>query len=949
MEQDLGALIERFRSRVLGAYRSDPNLVREHHGNEEAVRAGGYGYRQVLELVQNGADAILEATESAGSTSEEGRVEVVLNERFLYVANTGSALNAQGINALLHSHSSPKRGNQIGRFGLGFKSLLSLGGLIDVFSTSASMRFDPKRCAATIRKELDLGEAEVVPSLRLAWSIDRQEEQQLDEVLNSLRWATTVVRVAVASPAAIAHLQAEIRDFPVPFLLFLQVPMTVTLNDGARPIRQLSRRPNGKDVLLNDGQVPSNWRVVAGTVRVNDAEARADATSVHFRDSVTMAWAVPIGAGREEAGRFWAFFPTQTLTSVPGILNAPWKLNNDRTAIIEGAWNNALMREGAALIAGALAGLADGDDPGRPVDAFPRDRPGEPAAPLIEALWARIEASALVADVSGQLQLPSTLLRPPADPVGRDANWYEQWRSLVPASVQHQWIHPSCLRAQRASRIEALSKRLARPQNQGPSPTSSLRRVNTKALFDVIASPDLAVAKSVLRVAVSFAMEREGSPWKLERQQLVIVPATDGQLRTPAQLFIGPADAGLPGREAVHVELVVDSECRAALTDTLGIKELDENGWRELLNEMLQTAIRFASIARSFGVGWSKLWAALGRAPADIALRFVETNRGTLRVRRRDGSWVLRDEVLLPGRIVQAADSLERNRNVLLDDSVHSDAGMPAQMNIGDGPSGLLEPLAYDRAVGEHGSFLSNWLSTRVNDYRNQLDTARNPQSAHLRPLDLAMPAGWMLLAQLGGQANGRLTCNLLRASKGLAKSVSFGHETVATYPKIQFDHPFWWFVSKHGCLTVGGEAVSLRTLVARHDLRWVQKLAEWAELVAPSCPLLVRNSPPITPNDLTELWLALIAHFVTADTVTKAEFGDFWTAAARDGYVPKALPSQSGDVPIDRVYVTDSAGLAAIASKLDRLAIALDPATREIWLKAGAKDLLINNLFNLS
>ena len=97
MEQDLGALIEQLRIGVLGAYRSDRGLVREHHGIEEAVLAGGYGYRQVLELVQNSADAILEASELAGSTSVVGRVEVVLNERFLYVANTGAALNGRAL------------------------------------------------------------------------------------------------------------------------------------------------------------------------------------------------------------------------------------------------------------------------------------------------------------------------------------------------------------------------------------------------------------------------------------------------------------------------------------------------------------------------------------------------------------------------------------------------------------------------------------------------------------------------------------------------------------------------------------------------------------------------------------------------------------------------------------------------------------------------------------
>lgn len=93
---------------------------------------------------------------------------------------------------------------------------------------------------------------------------------------------------------------------------------------------------------------------------------------IHARDaSVPVSWAVPLDATREEAGRFWAFFPTHTPTLLPGILNAPWKLNSDRNAIIAGEWNSALMKEAARLIAKTLPGLATVEDPARPLDALP--------------------------------------------------------------------------------------------------------------------------------------------------------------------------------------------------------------------------------------------------------------------------------------------------------------------------------------------------------------------------------------------------------------------------------------------------------------------------------------------------------------------------------------------------------------------------------------------------
>jgi HSP90 family molecular chaperone len=128
-------------------------LLKEHFGIEETVLAGGYGYRQILELVQNGADALLEARERVDAPDDDGRIHVQLRGRRLYVANTGASLSEEGVDALLRSHSSPKRGNQIGRFGLGFKSLLKLNGRIDVFTrASGAIRFDPEKCREELRR-----------------------------------------------------------------------------------------------------------------------------------------------------------------------------------------------------------------------------------------------------------------------------------------------------------------------------------------------------------------------------------------------------------------------------------------------------------------------------------------------------------------------------------------------------------------------------------------------------------------------------------------------------------------------------------------------------------------------------------------------------------------------------------------------------------------------------
>src|SRR5450759_3948354 len=75
--------------RTLAAYRAQPNLIREHVGIEDEVLSGGYGHRQIHELVQNAADAILE---SGGP----GRVHLVLTSEALYCANEGAPIDTAG-------------------------------------------------------------------------------------------------------------------------------------------------------------------------------------------------------------------------------------------------------------------------------------------------------------------------------------------------------------------------------------------------------------------------------------------------------------------------------------------------------------------------------------------------------------------------------------------------------------------------------------------------------------------------------------------------------------------------------------------------------------------------------------------------------------------------------------------------------------------------------------
>lgn len=104
-DADLVAFVrEQFELR-LGNYERIPDEVRDHHETEIEALAGGYSYRQVLELVQNAADAIPEDALAAPEV-ESGRIVLHLAANRLYAANTGAPLSREGIVAVLSARSS---------------------------------------------------------------------------------------------------------------------------------------------------------------------------------------------------------------------------------------------------------------------------------------------------------------------------------------------------------------------------------------------------------------------------------------------------------------------------------------------------------------------------------------------------------------------------------------------------------------------------------------------------------------------------------------------------------------------------------------------------------------------------------------------------------------------------------------------------------------------------
>ena len=92
--------------------------------------------------------------------------------------------------------------------------------------------------------------------------------------------------------------------------------------------------------------------------------AKENAGTISGRERIEVIWAVP-RKGRTRPGTFWSSFPTNSQTTLTGIVNTAFKTNEDRHDILQGAYNAEILVEVLPnLVAASLGQLVDPEDPG---------------------------------------------------------------------------------------------------------------------------------------------------------------------------------------------------------------------------------------------------------------------------------------------------------------------------------------------------------------------------------------------------------------------------------------------------------------------------------------------------------------------------------------------------------------------------------------------------------
>lgn len=656
-----GELKEQF-GRAIASYRANPHLISEHANHEESIRVGGYANRTLLELVQNAADAMSGVDDD--QLASAGRVEIVLDmaSRTLYCANGGRPFSESGLIAITHAHLSGKRGDEIGRFGLGFKSVLAVSDAPQVFSRSVSFEFN----APAARAEIDgiTATAKRCPILRTPTVVDPIAAFAGDPVLAELaEWATTIVRLPRASN--LDRLRQEIEGFASEFLLFVSAVREVKLRVlGPDPFEtsHVSRDLGGGVLKIEGADGEGDEWIVEDRMHTPSPNARKQVGEAVSRAEVKVTVAIPKRYQRLRVGQFWSYFPLHDQTSASALFNAPWSVNDDRTTLLRNDYNREILGTLSEMFVGMLPKLTTREDPATHLDYMPA-RGREALSFGDELLCAHVPRMSrdleLVPNAVGALTRAAGL-RPLDFAIGIDADAHRAWINSpnTGSDVPHWRCYTSQQRVTRLRQLFAASVSGELIDGDDRDMKRALEMMPKRGLLSWLrewaAGIDAVSAANALR----FVLKNSALP-SIDRAK--VIPTTDGMraLADKNIVFLHQED-GVEIERAIFVS--------PGFLEQPGIEgTLRQCGFRDLDPIAILNA-RIAGLSEVPGdAELSKLWDAILGVHVPAAVKALAGHSRKVKVPTRDGGWAWPRQVFDLAESLgdeQAARTLDRDRCV---------------------------------------------------------------------------------------------------------------------------------------------------------------------------------------------------------------------------------------------------------------------------------------------
>ncbi|MDO8147495.1 DEAD/DEAH box helicase family protein [Isoptericola sp. b515] len=920
--------------RCLEVYEKDPSRVEQDANNELRISSGGYNDRQLEELVQNAVDAARHGGE---------RIEVVLTRTALYVANDGKPFDEAGLLSIMASDISTKDDEAVGKFGIGFKSVLAVSETPKVLSRSVSFGFDREWSEKMLRGEGY--ESTAYPTMRLSRLIDPAAEAASDPQLAELMdWASTVVVLPLST--SWVPISRRLYDFSAAFVLFsphikrailrnLAEPKDPVANRGWGAVREVvAERDGGLLTTLRTGGTSSTW-AVAGTVHRPNARELVDGGHVAARDEVTVRYAVAIPPGAGD-GSFWAYFATRERTTLSGIVNAPWKLSDDRTRLLAGDFNEGILRGVVPRLVGDVVIAFDRtDDPVKALDVLPargRESRGWADDVVNQPVFERMRAVRCLPDVDGVLHVPSELRWAGDIP----ARWTEAWAE-VPGAPRDRWVHPDVnSNAERRMKV----RRLLGCEGADDEGNAGI----DEWLGALVRHGTVEESAEAIRVAALIVDDvgRHDERLRVRAQRGLanapIVRLEDGTFRAPTRgkVFVRVAGDDRDDVEFVDPELAAMPGVREALAK-LGVVVMDRSG--EL--RALLTRAKQRDFVRRPDAVWGRIWEVLRDIPLTTALQILREDLGLrlelhTRVRTAAGTWVPPSSAFLGGAIVPADGSRDRDR--LIDPRFHR-----ADTEL------LREIGAVDAPAWRHDAPQESWLHAYDEEVRDKfIEGQSGPRPDRAKLVVDGAPPPWPLqpLLEMSKDARAAATRHILARGKPDAWTVR--HTTNSSYGTLRVGAPEIYFVRKFGLLATTFGLLPPHQVLAANDSfdPRVLPVFEVGDQLAEAIGLRT-DFEAFTPGDW-EMMKAVADSWTTSedDDARRSEFYT-WLAGNLD---PERLVVRvgRGRQSVERAHVGITDDPAVYSSMIEAMAPALlvsdsEDVDRliEFWGLQPGKDLL--------
>jgi superfamily II DNA or RNA helicase len=773
VEPDLQAYIQERQAAALRTYEVNPDLLEEHVGQEDSFRSGGYGTRQVSELLQNAVDALT-------ASKRAGRIEFRVADGALYCANEGEPFSQAGIRSVCMAFLSPKREEDlIGRFGLGFKSVLGITDNPQVFSHSVSFEFNAPS-TAELFAGINAPDGRV-PLMRVPSMIDPDEAAAVDPHLAELMtWATTVVKLPLRREGD--RIRTELTEFKTETLLFMksvsQLNVALKGKDGAPVVSSHKREgdlQSGQVVLHKPGMAPAVW-LYAERQYEPDEQVLKTLPATIARKRMTVAYAVPQD-GNRSIGEIWTWFPLKDQTTARGIFNAPWQVNDDRTTLIAtSALNGAMLEVGAELFLEVVSRASTTADPAAHLDLFPaRGRELRSAADgVLTAQIPRLaRALALIPDASGTLRQRNyfsgvPVLEAPIVPVELMKKWHAiVGRDTIPHSSAFARGN------ERSARLRSLLRDIDGERSRAEVPVATW--------LEELASLRTPEA---IRVACEIYLSLRDlgfAPQLIGRTR--IAPVVDGGWAAPDDV----SSALIPRRGEPVPEGITLLDIDAIDTETVDL--LKRIGFGEVSADESARALSSQARADWSTEEWARLWDSLIQASAHAAIRALTDirERGVeVLVRTRAGRWRRARQVLTDETLAQALDDRHPSKDL----GNRGDLLRAAGCIQGPDPD---FPVWEEAVFAEYATEMKRRIAETVKAQGHALGALELPHFTGTGPMQL-----FVELAQ-DEEALTVWTERAIRVMQATITSVSISLGRQANTAKITVETPEAWIIRKKG------------------------------------------------------------------------------------------------------------------------------------------------------